>query len=214
MRPPAAARTNSTATTRRTPWFAVLPLGILLTGCGLFGGDDEAGKDGNAAEESDSADSADVPQGYQEIDADAVNFAVPEDWEPSSEGQEELEHSHEKLDDGGSTVAIAGIIPVEGVGSESEATEITSDLAGEVPIGNTVRDMDTGQDAEVPGARSAARNDYEIELPPDGYADFQYVTDIALITEKDEGMAFRLVVLDDAVDESRQKEILGSVRVA
>lgn len=219
MFPPATARTNSTAGARRARWFAVLPLGILLTGCGLFGGDtggdNGTGKDGNATEESDSAGSADVPQGYQAVDADAVSFAVPEGWEPSPEGQEEeLKHSHEKLDGEGSPIAIAGVIPVDGVGSDSEAGEITSKLAGDIRIGNTVRDMDSGQDAEVPGARSAARNDYEIELPPDGYADFQYVTDIALITEEDEGVAFRLLVLDDEIAESQQKEILDSVHVA
>ncbi|CAM3798547.1 hypothetical protein NOGI109294_13795 [Nocardiopsis gilva] len=203
---------------KAAPIATAIIVGFTLTAC-FSGSDEQAGRESEQDQERNENEQAGggtgaVPEGYQEIDAGLISYSVPADWEPPEEENDELTNAYEGVDEDGTIVMTAGLVPINGVDETTESAKaITRALSGKVTLGNRIREMDRDQEIEVPGARSAARNDYLVEQSRIDEIDFSNVIDIALITEDNEGVAFRLNVADDAIDSQEREKIVNSIRV-
>lgn len=199
-------------------WAAAAAAALALTGCGgaedgAAGGGGRAGSGGGGVE---------APEGFQAVDAGWLGYAVPADWE-AVEGAEESEGEHiyesvaEVEGEGEVIMASARVVPVDGVGPRTHAQQLAGKFGAEVMIGNKIDDMEEGQEYEVAGADSSARNDYSVEQFRIDYIDSDDVTDVFVVAEgadgERRGAILRLIVSDDHIGEDEREAVIDSLRV-
>lgn len=187
----------------------------LLAGCsiGQNEGTEEEGTDSGSGQEA-----ADVPEGFQEIDAGVISYAVPEDWveAPEAEEGEDLEYRYELLDDDDYILSFAGLVPI---GDEADdvddlsARDVALDIASNYTVGYHELERETDQEIEVSGARDSARNDHVLEDRERDYIENKNLTDVIVVSEDDEVAVFRMNIGDDSANEAEQEQIIDSIRV-